>query len=212
MRQRVVDAWLAAVLLGASFGCEAGASRHRYPDDPLLVGKRPVDGKADASPAELVASIEPVPPSVPPTAYATGGKPPPGRPAAAVAVIPPSGAGTAAVPAPEGAHPKTPQVPATLTGRRRVPGAYAHAADYRWLQGVLVRRTADDLTLRYAGPGEADRWGGRVRLEADDRLDSYADGDVLLVEGELTETTARGAGREPPCYRVRQVWLVKLAR
>jgi hypothetical protein len=55
--------------LGLLLGCEHTGPRS-YPPDPLLLNKRPVEGRVSASAPVLVARHEPTPPEVLPTSLA----------------------------------------------------------------------------------------------------------------------------------------------
>jgi hypothetical protein len=87
---------------------------------------------------------------------------------------------------------------------------YAHAPDYHWLRGVLDVHHRGYLALRYCDASVEDRWGGKVRLEPDERLNAFHDGDVLFVEGELIaegNSTETKAGY--PRYRITSVRLAR---
>src|SRR5262245_22620800 len=75
MRRRDGSACWLAVLTGclALVGCERAAVRPNYPRDPLLLSKRPVEGKVENT-TTLVAQGEPVMPAVPPTALVSAPK------------------------------------------------------------------------------------------------------------------------------------------
>jgi hypothetical protein len=63
-----------AVVLGVGLvGCERATVKHSYPSDPLLLSRRPVQGKPESSRPEL-ASSEPPAPTLPPTALASAPK------------------------------------------------------------------------------------------------------------------------------------------
>src|SRR5437773_10296349 len=68
-------------LLGLTIvcGCKSSSAENTYPKDPLLLSKKPMDGKAGppvAGPGPaLVASAEPVAPTAPTTALASLRKP-----------------------------------------------------------------------------------------------------------------------------------------
>jgi hypothetical protein len=85
------------------------------------------------------------------------------------------------------------------------------AADYSWVTGQLSFVHADGGTwvLRYAPLDQEDRHGGSVVLgRGDRRLDSYRDGDIVTVKGEiLTEKySQRLTG---PLYRINAIQLVE---
>jgi hypothetical protein len=91
---------------------------------------------------------------------------------------------------------------------------FGHAADYKWVAGVLDRHQKGGYwTIRYADFSEDDRWGGKVRLLDDAKLKDFQSGDVVLLEGELLAPTsaADAAGPFPP-YRVTGVKLVQKGR
>ena len=78
---------------------------------------------------------------------------------------------------------------------------YSHAADYRWLSGVLERgRRRNTWVLRYAPEEVNDHFGGSVTLVLDeaDTIGLTA-GQSLRVEGALMDPDAGGAR---PGYRV----------
>lgn len=64
---------------------------------------------------------------------------------------------------------------------------YRHAEDYRWLVGQLqrVHTPGTEWKIRYAGLDEHDVWGGSMVLARDVRLDSFEDGQLVYVEGEI---------------------------
>src|SRR4051794_25671395 len=60
---------LAALVGGLVLGCEHEAGT-RYPPGPLLVSKKPVEGKVESAAPVLLARSEPTTPSLPPLALA----------------------------------------------------------------------------------------------------------------------------------------------
>lgn len=91
---------------------------------------------------------------------------------------------------------------------------FGHAADYKWVAGVLDRHQRGGYwTIRYADFAEDDRWGGKVRLLDDAKLKAFQSGDIVLLEGELLAPTsaADGTGAFPP-YRVTGAKLVEKGR
>jgi hypothetical protein len=62
-----------------------------------------------------------------------------------------------------------------------------HAPDYSWLTGQLFYVHADGglWVLRYAPLSTEDSNGGGVVLARDLRMDSYRDGDLVTVHGQL---------------------------
>jgi hypothetical protein len=90
---------------------------------------------------------------------------------------------------------------------------YGHAADYRWLAGVVDRHVKGKYWLiRYADIGADDLWGGKVRLLDDERLRDLRDGDVVYVEGELMAPKSSAEGPAYPPFRVTSVRVIEKAR
>jgi len=88
---------------------------------------------------------------------------------------------------------------------------FGHAADYKWVAGVLDRHQKGGFwTLRYADYAADDPWGGKVRLIDDPRLAAFRNGDQVYVEGELLAPRSGGAevAGYPP-YRIGWVRGVK---
>jgi hypothetical protein len=65
VRRTTICAWLAAVLGGGALGCPSTPKHFSYPDDPLFVSKKPVEGKADKGGPALLAAVEPAVPPAP---------------------------------------------------------------------------------------------------------------------------------------------------
>ena len=63
MRKRLI-AWLAVAAAGICLaGCKSSAPNLAYPNDPLLISKKPVEGKPTNAQPVLVADRGPTPPS-----------------------------------------------------------------------------------------------------------------------------------------------------
>jgi hypothetical protein len=94
--------WLVSTLAaGILTGC--GSTRLPYPQDPLLIGRRPVVGKVEGRRSVQIASEEPVPTPLPPEALARCPQPP-GTPAEPDQVAP----GRAGAPTTMTSGPKAP--------------------------------------------------------------------------------------------------------
>lgn len=187
MKRIVSQGVLVAVLCA---GCASAEKEPRYPDDPLLLSKKPVEGKHDPTRTDMLARVEPLAPPLPTSLLAA-------KPKASPPLT------TAPSPTPKTSPVSTPPsavIRATPALRRRVTGTFGNAADFSWLQGILESTPAGALQLRYVAPDAADSQAGVVHLEEDARLNAFRPGDVIMLEGELS-----GAAR----YRAHSVWLVK---
>lgn len=88
---------------------------------------------------------------------------------------------------------------------------FGHAADFKWVAGVLDRHQKGGFwTLRYADYAADDPWGGKVRLIDDPRLAAFRNGDQVYVEGELLapRSGAADAAGYPP-FRIGWLRAVK---
>jgi hypothetical protein len=197
-------------------GCQWLTKRPPYAQDPLLISKKPLEGRFDGNEPVRIAHAEPLPPPLPVEAFAWV---PPG-----CRVLPSPSSLVAASESPrlktfaqttEDAQPpsvaksdnpgKTAAVVKAIpVARLKTPEAYGYAPDHSWLQGVLEQADSGQLILRYGDSSVEDPLGGRVNLETDARLVQLRPGDVIRVEGEIISRE-----KALPQYRVREVWLVK---
>jgi hypothetical protein len=193
-------------------GCRSAAGPP-FQGDPLLAFKKPVTLAAEAEEkSALVAYAEPRPPDLPEEALFARGNIQRSEPPPAVVQKPPEVPQPAKRAVTAEAPPAKTRLEVFLTSQRKVRGIYGHATDYSWLQGVLDYPAPAGAELLYAGPGEADAWGGKVRLKEDDRLKAFRLGDVILVEGELVLDRTGGATTTPtasPAYLIHRLWLVR---
>lgn len=212
-------------MLGLSIvcGCKSSSAENTYPKDPLLLSKKPVEGKGGAASAgpgpSLLASAEPVAPTSPTTALASLRKPTENAPADKSIGASRTPAPTALIPNHQGPTTASPAVRSSATpGANETPahtpvaGTYGHAPDYTWLQGVLDKHYQGTMHLRYCDATVEDSWGGKVCLESDPRLDQFKEGDVILVEGAIVPDNDAGhqkGWKHYPKYQIRQVQLVQ---
>jgi len=92
---------------------------------------------------------------------------------------------------------------------RRYEKRVSRATDYSHLTGQLSYVHADGglWVLRYAPLAEEDRYGGSVVLARDSMMNSYREGDLVSVEGQVI--SQRGSSRlGGPLYRVQTISLV----
>jgi hypothetical protein len=211
--------WALAALAGAVLGCESTSGKLPYPDEPLLLSKKPVLGKIEDSRPTLVASAEPAAPELPTVALASA---PPGlvtpSEAAVLAakVSPPETKKETATDQPrlpalpvseQRSRAPTPAVPAV---RRRVPGTLGCAPDFSWIQGVLARLPDGRIELHW-DTGTSDPRAA-VLLEPNARLTQFKAGDVVHVEGDVLPEQfppRNVSGPAMPIYRIRAIWLVQ---
>ena len=222
MRRTQAGMWLTVAWSGClALGCESSLWRHSYSEDPLLLSKKSVPGKADASGPVLVAQAEPAAPPLPPTALACASPVSTEQPRAPAAPTTrpalSSDVSIAMAKAPLSVSPavrsrEVSGTPATTVVQRRVSGDYGHAPDYSWLQGILDKSSGGQLELRYADATLEEKWGGKVCLQDDPRLHSFQSGDILMIDGELlpgSDPSAKMTGNHYPRYHVRVVRLVR---
>jgi hypothetical protein len=220
MFRKMVSAWVAVGLSGLVVcGCEAVSGRHSFANDPLLVNKKPIEGKVDAAGPTAIARNEIPAPAMPPQALASAHTLPEirlgtGATAATPTPVPArtvAGSAREPVPAATASRVKDSAGVAALPAvRRQVPETYGHAPDYTWLQGILERHSRGSWELRYGDPAVDDRWGGKVTLPDEPRLAAFQDGDLILVEGEIVpDQGPPSAWRHFPEYRVKEIWLVQ---
>jgi hypothetical protein len=212
------------------FGCGTTGERKPYLQDPLLISKKPVLGRAqDAQPA-LLAQADPTPPMGPGVSLAAAPRPmEPTNPPTAGADLwaltqpgsPVSGVPAQTISTYKGAVEVNPAVrvkdgqpvAAVTAVQRRVPGIYGNAPDYGWLQGLVDKHYQGHWYLRFCDPSVEDKYGGKVCLLEDPRLAQLKDGDVVFVEGEIVqdkETVNRGPWHHYPRYQIRTLRPVQL--
>ena len=223
MRWIISKYWLLVTASGClAIGCGGLGQRNNYPDDPLLLSKKPVLGRAQDARPVLLASSEPVAPPEPNVALAAAPKPganvvPPvaSSPALDLANSPPTSSVStfkSAVPAVPAVEIKDVSgVPAVTAVERQVSGNYGHATDYSWLQGVVDKHYQGHLYLRFCDPSVEDTYGGKVCLQDDPRLAQLKDGDVIQVEGQVApdqDQNSRGAWRHYPHYQIRDLKVI----
>ncbi len=92
--------------------------------------------------------------------------------------------------------------------------AWDCAADYGWVTGQLFYVHADGglWVLRYAPLWKEDPNGGSVILVRDQQMDSYREGDLVKVSGEILNQKG-SIFLGGPLYRAQSIQLVdRLAR
>jgi hypothetical protein len=215
MRYRFFRKWRIAGLSSLFlFGCESSSNRHSYPDDPLLLDKKPVESKVENAAPPNLAQAEPTPPPMPLTAVASAVDHPTTNLTGVDKQRPGVLTAQAARSAGKGLVPATPasrsrdrrEVEPGPPMRRLVPETYGHASDYSWLQGVLSKPPQGPAILRYHETPTDDKWRGQVALGSDPHLAPFDDGDLVLVEGELLADPSDGPY---PRFRIRAMWLVR---
>jgi hypothetical protein len=84
-----------------------------------------------------------------------------------------------------------------------------HAENYSWVQGELhyVHVRGGMWIVRYLPLDQFDRNGGSVVLAADAKLDTFREGDVVRISGEIIRDRSESS-LGGPLYRLRTIKLV----
>ncbi len=218
MQSRLAIASGLMVWAGLLAGCRSDGPRNPYPNDPLLIGKKAVEGTPSNAVPTLIARWEPIAPASPAQAVAVHrpsneGDSAPGRRPSREVVAQPAVTRKAPLVAIPAVRTKQPEAePYAAAVPHPTASNYGRAADYSWLQGVLDKHSDGHFDLRYCDPAVADKWGGKVQLGSDPRLARFHDGDIVQVEGQLVSPASRGpqqSGSNVPCYRMHTIWLVQ---
>jgi hypothetical protein len=93
---------------------------------------------------------------------------------------------------------------------RRYESRVKRAADYSWITGQLFYVHADGglWVLRYAPIGQEDPHGGGVILARNQVMDSYREGDLVTVKGEMLQEERSSIFLGAPLYRALDIQLV----
>ena len=93
---------------------------------------------------------------------------------------------------------------------RRYESSVNHAADYSWVTGQLFYVHADGglWILRYAPLWKEDPNGGSVVLARDLKMDSYREGDLVTVHGEIVNPKS-SLFTGGPLYQAQSIQLVE---
>jgi hypothetical protein len=91
----------------------------------------------------------------------------------------------------------------------RYESRLGRAVDYGWITGQLYSPRAGDgfWVLRYAAPGKEDTDGGSVVLARDRQMDSFREGDLVKVHGEILKQKG-SIFLHGPMYRVFAIELI----
>ncbi|MGL4552624.1 MAG: hypothetical protein ACRC33_15735 [Gemmataceae bacterium] len=84
------------------------------------------------------------------------------------------------------------------------PVALGHAADYRWIVGVLGLDRGV-WTICYGGSGDPDRYGASLELLDTGPMNGFGPGRLVRVEGELVDPAPLEVR---PAYRARSLHVV----
>jgi len=87
-----------------------------------------------------------------------------------------------------------------------------HEQDYSWITGRLVRAASSGRwEIRYAAPGEVDKFGGSLALAPTADLATFHDGDLVCLHGKVV---AHGASFRSPAgsiYEAAKIDLIESA-
>jgi hypothetical protein len=88
-----------------------------------------------------------------------------------------------------------------------------HETDYSWITGHLfhVRTDGGKWVVRYAGPGEIDRFGGSVVLTPTVEMRNFREGDLVNVYGEVLNDGQAAHPLGGALYRANSILLVERA-
>jgi hypothetical protein len=216
--------WVVLLAFGALIsGCELTGAPPRYENDPLVLSKKPIAGKAAEPSPVLVASAEPVPPPIPEVALASAAWPADASRRTDTVSAKVSDAESHSerkradfLPPPTPSGPSLPTPNAVSPTLARADSAepakdspYARAADFSWIQGVLERDSRGRLALRYVPKCPPDAIYGRVTLQDDFGLKGLKEGDVVQVWGKFVSDDAATSRHSPPRYSIHEVRVVK---
>src|SRR5262249_20751445 len=85
--------------------------------------------------------------------------------------------------------------------------AYAHAADYSWLVGVLeYRAERNQWAVRYTSGGDGDRYDGMLVLVNPGPMVGFRPGELVRVAGELVDPAPHEI---KPSYRARALQVLE---
>jgi hypothetical protein len=87
-----------------------------------------------------------------------------------------------------------------------------HEKDYSWITGRLDR-DGGHWVIRYAGPNEVDRFGGRLVLAGNVGMSTVHEGDLVCVVGQVVTSNRAFIGSPGSVvYQVRDINLVEPRR
>jgi hypothetical protein len=86
-----------------------------------------------------------------------------------------------------------------------------HEKDYSWITGRLARDNGRWI-IRYAGPNEVDRFGGRLVLTGKADMSRVHEGDLVCVVGHVVNSGVALRGGPAVVYQVGEINLVERAR
>ena len=192
-------------------GCSEKSAIQKQVRDPLLISKKPVEGRMESTPTSPPAYAELSPPLVPENAVATA---PVNPEALGLKRIERADAGSSkpAVTAVPAVRTGPASAPAETVSRRGPATIHGRAADHSWLQGVIDKHYQGHWELRYCDPSEEDEWGGKVILDDDSRLTSVKPGDVVRVEGEIVRENGiakRGTWNHFVHYKIKDLQVIQ---
>jgi len=100
--------------------------------------------------------------------------------------------------------------PSPFELNRRYEPRADHAPDFSWITGQLSYVHADGglLVLRYAPVSKEDKNGGSVVLARDLSMESYREGDLVTIRGQLLDHRA-SLFLAGPQYQARSISLVE---
>jgi hypothetical protein len=100
----------------------------------------------------------------------------------------------------------------SLSGEANDLDKAGHEKDYSWITGRLARDNGR-WVIRYAGPNEVDRFGGRLVLTGNADLSKVQHGDLVCVLGQVVNIGRPiVSGTAGAAYQVREINVIEHAR
>jgi hypothetical protein len=101
--------------------------------------------------------------------------------------------------------------PATLQVAKKYEDKVGHEMDYSWITGHLFYVHADGgrWVIRYALPGEVDKFGGSVVLAPGVEMRNFREGDLVCVTGQVLNEGRFSRSLGGALYRVDAINLVE---
>ncbi len=110
----------------------------------------------------------------------------------------------------QGQAPTTPLLSGLQVDKKYEPKV-GHEQDYSWVTGHLFYVHADGgkWVVRYAMPGEVDKYGGSIVLAPGVEMKNYREGDLVCVYGEILDEGRTSQSLGGALYRVNSIMMIE---